>query len=81
MKPFNLETRTPLWYYILKEAEVKKDGKTLGPVGGRIVAEVFVGVLQGDSLSFLRQDPDWTHTLGSGHDFKMTDLLRFAGVA
>lgn len=81
LKPFNLDTRTPLWYYILKEAEVKKDGKTLGPVGGRIVAEVFLGVLQGDSMSFLRQDPDWTPTLGSSHDFKMTDLLRFAGVA
>ena len=30
---------TPLWYYILKEAEVFSQGRTLGPVGGRIVTE------------------------------------------
>ncbi|MBI3756483.1 MAG: hypothetical protein HY267_00750 [Deltaproteobacteria bacterium] len=43
----------PLWYYILKEAEKKKDGKSLGPVGGRIVAEVIIGLLQEDPESFL----------------------------
>ena len=39
------EHSTPLWYYVLKEAEVVADGLHLGPVGGRIVAEVFVGLL------------------------------------
>ena len=34
--------RAPLWYYILKEAEVD-GGERLGPVGGRIVAEVCSG--------------------------------------
>ena len=29
----------------------------LGPVGGRIVAEVFAGLLLGDHHSFLNQDP------------------------
>jgi hypothetical protein len=52
----------------------------LGPVGGRIVAEVFIGLLEGDHVSYLRQDPDWTPNLGQDQDFKMTDLLRFAGV-
>ena len=32
----------------------------LGPVGGRIVAETFVGLLLTDSYSFLAQDPTWT---------------------
>ena len=38
-----LKAHTPLWYYILREAQVKGNGEHLGPVGGRIVAEVLVG--------------------------------------
>ena len=55
------------------------EGRMLGPVGGRIVAEVFIGLLQGDRGSYLQQTPTWTPTLGQ--DFSMADLLRFAGVA
>ncbi|MEA2584453.1 MAG: hypothetical protein QOF33_2538 [Thermomicrobiales bacterium] len=55
---------TPLWYYILKEAEVFSGGKRLGPVGGRIVAEVLIGLLYGDPQSYLRIDPAWTPTTG-----------------
>jgi hypothetical protein len=58
------ENNAPLWYYILAEAQqaFKNDATpiTLGPVGGRIVAEVFVGLLLGDQYSFLSQDPSWT---------------------
>jgi len=50
---------TPLWFYILKEAEVRCSGKKLGPVGGRIVAEVLVGLLDGDLSSFLNVEPTW----------------------
>lgn len=53
----------------------------LGPVGGRIVAEVLIGLLQGDSMSQRRQDPDWTPVFGQGPRFTMSDLLRFAVVA
>lgn len=53
----------PLWYYILAEAQQTFiDNKTpihLGPVGGRIVGEVFVGLMLGDHHSFLYQNPDW----------------------
>jgi len=41
-------TRTPLWYYILHEANVMQHGKQLGPVGDRIVAEVCIGLLRAD---------------------------------
>ena len=81
LKPFDFDKRTPLWFYILREAQVRQEGKRLGPVGGRIVAEVFIGALQGDRMSYLRQDPDWTPTLGTGNTFEMTDLLKLAGVA
>jgi len=82
LEPLNLHNRTPLWFYILREAEVHEDGEQLGPVGGRIVAEVFIGLLQGDAFSYLKQDPDWTPTLPSTTPgtFQITDLLQFAGV-
>jgi hypothetical protein len=79
VEPLGFDMETPLWFYILKEAELKAEGKTLGPVGGRIVAEVFIGLLQGDRASYLQQNPNWTPILGQ--DFSMADLLRFAGVA
>ncbi len=78
-----LEQSTPLWYYILKEAEVMSQGETLGPVGGRIVAEVFLGLLQLDPNSYI-QAP-WSPTLPQVNgqvtgSFRMIDFLSFAGV-
>ena len=49
-----------LWVYILKEAQLTQDGKRLGEVGGTIVAAVFAGLLKGDPLSYVEQDPHWT---------------------
>ena len=46
-------TSTPLWYYILAEAEVMADGLHLGPVGGRIVTETLIGLLRADPTSYL----------------------------
>jgi hypothetical protein len=78
-----LERSTPLWYYVLKEAEVAAGGLHLGPVGGRIVAEVIVGLLQTDPASYLTVRPGWKPTLpskaGAGQ-FRMVDFLAFAGV-
>ncbi len=73
---------TPLWFYLLREAEVLNEGQRLGPTGGRIVAEVLVGLLKGDPSSFLRQQPAWRPDLPSAEPgtFTMVDLLRFAGV-
>ncbi|HEY9763903.1 MAG TPA: heme peroxidase family protein [Trichocoleus sp.] len=76
-----LAKSTPLWFYILREADKRANGQGLGPVGGRIVAEVFIGLLQADALSFVAQNPTWKPTLGTKGDFKMADLLEFAGVA
>jgi hypothetical protein len=46
---------TPLWFYILYESSKEANGITLGPVGGRIVADVFIRVLQVDEDSILRR--------------------------
>jgi hypothetical protein len=80
LAPFTLDQRTPLWFYVLREAEVAADGERLGPVGGCIVAEVIIGLVMGDRQSYLRQEPGWTPTYGTGGSFTIVDLLRAAGV-
>ncbi|WP_442306579.1 peroxidase family protein [Terriglobus sp. YAF25] len=50
---------TPLWYYILREADIRTGGNRLGPIGGVIVAEVLVGLIDADETSFRRSSPEW----------------------
>ena len=72
---------TPLWYYVLREADVLANGETLGPIGGRLVAEVFIGLLRSDDKSILNQSPPFVPTLGAAPGaFTMIDFLRVAGV-
>ncbi len=82
LAPFGMDRSTPLWYYILKEAEVFENGEQMGPVGGRIVGEVFIGLLKADKDSYLTVNRNWKPTLPSAKqgDFEITDLLKFAGV-
>ena len=44
--------KAPLWFYVLKEAELVHGGRRLGPVGGRIVAETILGLLELDAMRF-----------------------------
>lgn len=84
LSSFGMSESTPLWYYILKEAEVLEGGRRLGPVGALIVGEVFVGLLKADRSSYLAANPRWTPTLPSGAGagkFRIVDLLNLAGVA
>jgi hypothetical protein len=81
LQAYGFDSSTPLWYYVLKEAELASDGLHLGPVGGRIVGEVLIGLLQTDPSSYLVKKPKWIPTLTSaGASFRMTDFLTFAGV-
>ena len=50
---------TPLWYYILREADVCTGGHRLGPVGGRIVTDVLVGLIDADATSFRQNSREW----------------------
>jgi hypothetical protein len=73
----------PLWFYILKEAEIIGKGRELGPVGGRIVAEVLVGLLQKDTNSYLYLKPTWKPTAPiatTPGQFTMADLLKYVGL-
>ena len=78
-----LTGEAPLWYYLLREAEVDFEGRRLGPTGATLVAEVLVGLLAADPSSYLRAAPDWTPELPGREpgQFTMVDLLRFAGAA
>ncbi len=86
--------RTPLWFYILKEAEVREKGQRVGEVGSRVVAETFIGVLLADPESYLAQNRGWDPSQpvpwAGGGPLKLpngrtigtiSDLFRFAGVA
>ena len=59
-----------------------ENGLRLGPVGGRIVGEVFIGLVKADETSYLAAQPRWKPVLPSATrgDFRITDLLTFAGV-
>jgi hypothetical protein len=72
---------TPLWYYVLCEAAARGGGgERLGPVGGRIVAEVLLGLLEADRHSVINARKPWRPTLSHHPDksFTMADLVRFA---
>jgi Animal haem peroxidase len=66
---------TPLWYYVLREADVRAGGNRLGPVGGRIVGEVLIGLLDLDRTSVRHAPATWkpSHSL---IELLMTDAAR-----
>jgi len=80
----------PLWTYVLAETEEvtipfnTRDGlqqiksRRLGPVGGRIVAETIVGILVGDSSSFLNQNPLWKPSEAVNGQFGLREFIQFA---
>jgi hypothetical protein len=87
LEPF-LE-KTPAWFYILKESEVRADGDTLGEVGSRLIAETFIGLLMNDPSSYLNQrdytgrtwEPAEGMKLPNGSEIRtIGDFLKFAGV-
>jgi hypothetical protein len=69
--------KAPLWYYVLKEAELVNKGKKLGPVGGRIVAEVILGIIAFDTTSYFNAKPgfQWRQKLGMGDLILLADAL------
>src|SRR5215472_12850447 len=77
----------PLWTYVLAETiestdtlktlqgDKKITTRRLGPVGGRIVAETFVGLLLADSSSYLSLDPLWEPKLAIEGVFGLRELV------
>ncbi|GJD48053.1 hypothetical protein OPKNFCMD_0768 [Methylobacterium crusticola] len=88
-----LHASTPLWYYVLREAEyfgvehrpqdpcIGFGGQHLGPVGSRILAETFVGLLWYDRSSFLHRMPEFRpfpEIAGTAPHFTLDRLLAYA---
>jgi Animal haem peroxidase len=72
----DLARNTPLWFYVLREAEWN-NGRMTG-VGGRLIAETFHRSMEGSVISIVR-DPAWRPTLGPNPTtFRMVDLMLFA---
>ena len=80
LRSSGFDKRTPLWYYILAEA-AHHGGKSLGPVGSTIIAEVIIGLIRRSEDSILRTK-NWKPTLPSAkkNDFTLADLLKLAKV-
>ena len=87
--PAVFKRNCPLWTYILAEAMQHQENvhipvqddvtiatPRLGPVGGRIVAEVFLGLMFGDRNSLLSLDPNWQPA--SGRYYALKDFVNFA---
>jgi hypothetical protein len=93
----SFKDNAPLWFYVLAEAQHAwaaaanaKHGDDaaknairvrLGPVGGRIVTEVLVGLLLGDSFSFLSQWPTWKPWFSDNGKFGIAELIKASGLA
>ena len=88
-----LDGNTPLWFYILREAEfygvtnepdepgVMFGGQHLGPVGSRIVAETFIGMLTMDPNSILTSGAPFTPEpaiLGDAGKLTLDRLVAYA---
>jgi len=71
---------TPLWFYILREAEKVNGGTKLGPMGSRIVVETLVELIKASDPSVMSSE-DWELDLRdkTSNRFEMADLLLFAG--
>lgn len=76
---------TPLWYYVLKEAEILGcGGNRLGPVGSYIVVETLVMLILRSEISILREEWDPRRNVpmiaaeGAPKGFGMADLIKFA---
>jgi hypothetical protein len=78
-----LQGRAPLWFYLLKEAEIHEKGQRLGEVGSRIVAETLIGLVWLDHYSYLVQAPRWNPSkegiTGLGANLDMLKLTQYVG--
>lgn len=82
-----LSERTPLWYYVLREASVQHQGQRLGELGSRLVAETIIGLIVGSTGGYLASFHDdavsasgITVPADASPVASIADVLRIAGV-
>jgi hypothetical protein len=72
--------KAPLWFYILRESEIRQAGRRLGPLGARLITEVILGVLSCDKESYLNAKTPFNPTapIATRSEFGMGDFVAFA---
>lgn len=70
-------SEAPLFLYVLEESRLQQDGEKLGEVGGRIVAEVIIGLLRADPSSVI--NTDFVSPLTGTSNFTMADMIHHTG--
>jgi hypothetical protein len=81
-----LARETPLWYYILKESEVRHNGNRLGPVGSHLVAETISAALRTDPDSYVNKSdndqfpPLWNFSGGERRIHGLSEFFRLASI-
>jgi hypothetical protein len=84
LREAGLLQETPLWYYILKESELRENGNRLGPVGSHLIAETIYAALRSDPNSYLNQPngedfpPIWEFPDGRKRIYGLSELFRLA---
>jgi len=73
----NGSNEAPLFLYVMEEARIQTNGEQLGEVGGRIVAEVIIGLLRADPNSIL--STDFVSPLTNTKEYTMADMIHHAG--
>jgi hypothetical protein len=75
---------TPLWFYLLKEAEIVAGGRSLGPLGSRIVMETLHAAIDAARPSILDEGDGWRcdSRLEPQEErrYAFADLLEFSGL-
>jgi hypothetical protein len=71
---------TPLWYYILREAELTNEpgpnSSKLGPLGSRLVGEVLIGAIAWADISIIK-DTAWTTTIPGPANDHLRNIVRW----
>ena len=86
LRETGLVRETPLWYYILKESEVRENGNRLGAIGSHLVAETIHAALHSDPDSYLSQPtadnspPVWKFPDGNMRIYGLSELFRLASL-
>jgi hypothetical protein len=83
LEQYGWSQETPLWFYVLREADRQQNGDRLGAVGRRIVGDVLVGIIDADPESYRAVDRSWRPTLpGAAPDrYGIADLIRAPALA
>ncbi len=86
MREAGLAKETPLWYYILKESEVRHNGNRLGPVGSHLLAETIFAALRNDPGSYVNRShhdefpPVWNFSSRERRIHGLSELFRLASI-